>query len=228
MPEIGYGYGSEWHLLRYLGRHRHALNHAIETATGGQVTGWLDYPFNPRKRMLDDEWKGLDFLPEDHPARIAWKEWWPQSGVAQNWDAIGKLSVNGETEWLLVEAKAHIAEIISSCGAKEEGGLPRIRAALDETKQALGISSSSDWLQSYYQYGNRLAVLHFLAKHNIPARLLFIYFCGDSNPNAECPKDEAGWKKCLDKMYRHLGINDSTHKSKVSKVFLGVVDNKIQ
>ena len=39
-------YGSEWHLLRYLGRHRHRLHHQIREATGGDVVDWLDYRWN--------------------------------------------------------------------------------------------------------------------------------------------------------------------------------------
>ena len=30
MGKIGYTYGSEWHLLRYLGYHRNELNRQIE------------------------------------------------------------------------------------------------------------------------------------------------------------------------------------------------------
>lgn len=33
MGNMGYGYGSEFHLLRYLGYHRHQLNRAVEEQT---------------------------------------------------------------------------------------------------------------------------------------------------------------------------------------------------
>lgn len=45
MGKMGNGYGSEFHLLRYLGYHRQELNRAIEKETGGLVTEWLDFAF---------------------------------------------------------------------------------------------------------------------------------------------------------------------------------------
>jgi hypothetical protein len=45
MGRMGLGYGSEFHLLRYLGRHRRYLNRAIEDKFGGRVLDWLDFSF---------------------------------------------------------------------------------------------------------------------------------------------------------------------------------------
>jgi hypothetical protein len=46
-------------------------------------------------------------------------------------------------------------------------------------------ASSIPMDRQYYQYANRLAVLHFLnAIANVPARLLHIYFTGDVFPCA--------------------------------------------
>ena len=83
-------------------------------------------------------------------------------------------------EHLLVEAKAHVEELRSACGAKEEGGLDMIRDALTATIAANGFQVPVErWLRLLYQYANRLAHLHFLLQHDVPARLIFIYFCGD-------------------------------------------------
>ena len=35
MAEIGYGYGSEWHLMRFMARHRKLLEEAIRKSIGG-------------------------------------------------------------------------------------------------------------------------------------------------------------------------------------------------
>ncbi len=40
---IGAGYGSKFHLMRYLGRYRNLLNSQIEKETGGHVIEWLDF-----------------------------------------------------------------------------------------------------------------------------------------------------------------------------------------
>jgi len=63
MAKIGYGYGSEWHLLRYLGYHRNYLNQEIDNQLGLQVIKWLDFNFSglTQRFKLDDEHKGLSF-----------------------------------------------------------------------------------------------------------------------------------------------------------------------
>ncbi len=223
MSIIGYGYGSEWHMLRYLGYHRKALNSAVEELTGGTVKEWLDRPFNSQKKFLDAEWKGLDFLPDDSPAKNEWKNFWPQTGNVQNWDALGVFQKGSSKEFLLVEAKAHLGEIRSQCGAKEIGGKLLIVKALDEAKHAFGVSQEKDWLRPYYQYCNRLAILHFLIKHGIGARLLFIYFLGDKRQNAICPEKENEWEIELNKMYDHIGpLENPELTNRIHHLFLPV------
>ncbi len=227
MGNLRVGYGSQWHLMRYLAYHRNKLNRVIEKTTGGADISWIDFPFNPNNKLLDEEWKGVDFLPEGHLKREAWVKYWPQSGNVQNWDAVGRIWFGSSEEWLLVEAKAHLKEIESHCKAKGRGGLEMIEAAFRETKEAVGVDSSADWLKPYYQYANRLATQHFLTKHDVPVRLLFIYFLGDKNPHAECPSDPAGWEPALDTMYDHLGLTKQSEiKARTHKVFLPVYDAK--
>jgi hypothetical protein len=61
--------------------------------------------------------------------------------------------------------------------------------------------------KGYYQYANRVAALYFLSQHHVPARLLFIYFVGDSHSGHECPRDEAGWQKALGAQAQHIGLS---------------------
>lgn len=226
MSKIGHGYGSEWHLLRYLGYHRNELDGRIAQVIGGQVLEWLDFKFNADKPFLDAEWMGLDFLEKGHPAKAQWRRFWPQKGNVPNWDAVGRVQCGDKVEWLLVEAKAHTEEIRSTCSAKKEGGLGKIQAAFAQTKRAMDVSDSADWLSPYYQYANRLAALHFLTAQGIPAKLLFIYFLGDRNPPKTCPKSQGEWQAAIAPMYNHLGL---TGKSEVERqthrLFLPVCRN---
>lgn len=228
MGTIGHGYGSEWHLLRWMGRHRDAFNQAVRSAMNHQQgrIHWLDSPFasHPKPLHRDREHQGLAFLPSGHPARTAWGGFWPARGNAHNWDAVGTLHTDsGTMEWLLVEAKAHTGEIQSSCGAAAKGGLPQIERSLDAVKAALGVPAGTDWLQPYYQYANRLAALHFLLQNNVSARLLFVYFCGDSNPSASCPATEQQWRAALDAQHRHLALpRGHLLADRVHSLFLGV------
>lgn len=215
-------YGSEWHLLRWLGRHRHELHRQIEKSVGGRMIDWIDSDFHRGKQ--DAEWKGVDFLPDYLPAKKKWNEFWPPTGNVQNWDAVGWIDMRSHAELLLVEAKGNLQELKSICGAQEHGGRPLIRNSLDETKAAMGIEIESDWLSPYYQYCNRLAMMHFLTTHNIPCHLLFVYFHGDMTPNCTCPKNEGEWLNSLETMYKHIGLKGtSNYESRIHRIFLPVI-----
>ncbi len=217
-------YGSKFHLLRFLGQHQHLLNKHVKNVTGAQSVCWLDCPSNPSKQGKNNERKGLNFLPEDHKAQKAWKSFWPQLGNPPNWDAVGHVLINGTREWLLVEAKANLKELKQSCRA--EGGRQKIIDAFDKTKNELGISTNTDWLKPYYQHANRITVLNFMMQHGEPARMLFIYFCGDSFPkgNTTCPENEDGWSAALAKQDEHLGLsNGHALDNRVHKIFVPVI-----
>ncbi|MBV8205221.1 MAG: hypothetical protein JO041_00375 [Acidobacteria bacterium] len=242
MAKMGNGYGSEFHLLRYLGYHRNVLNRKTEAATGGRVIEWLDFPSDSGEK-LDAEWKGVAFA-DSASLKSAWQEFWPQSGNVPNWDAVGRLETDAGIEFLLVEAKAHVEELRSSCGARKEemngdpeeerrkSGIAKIRAALESTIDAHSFAVGVErWLEPYYQYANRLAHLHFLNEHKIPARLLFIYFCGDhwagrllrDGRPPVCPKDAAAWSFPLQEMNHRLGLHGRSQlEQRVHKIFLPV------
>lgn len=98
-------------------------------------------------------------------------------------------------EWLLVEAKANIEELLSDCGAKDPDSIALIQKTLNHTKIALGAPAASNWMQPYYQYCNRLAALYALNQASTPARLLDIYFLGDTNEGRTCPVSVAEAKR---------------------------------
>src|SRR5690348_11774511 len=115
MGRIGYSYGSEWHLLRFLGYHRNELNRRIEAIIPGEVRviNWVDFHFWEQPvpnlqppivtaipRILDAERTGYDFLPPGQLQNIPpeWRVFFPpnqQGDGPQNWDAIAELNVDG-------------------------------------------------------------------------------------------------------------------------------------
>lgn len=212
-------YGSAWHLLRFLGYHRDELNAGVSRATGAKVSGWLDFPYavgsgtqsHASPAGLDSEWEGLEFLRNVNPGVLSeWESTWPQSGSQQCWDAVARLeSPDGQMEWLLVEAKAHLGEFDSACAASSNGGLSQIQSNLDALKTKLGVPLAHDWLKPFYQCANRLFVLDFLLSHDVPARLLHVCFLGDAHPGKQCPTSEQEWETKFDEIYRHLGLNPS-------------------
>ena len=207
MGRIGHGYGSEWHLLRYLGRHRNNLDITIQDAMSCGELEWLDFGFDPNNPWHDAECKGLDFLGDNSVLQDSWRKYWPQGSGIHNWDAVARASLDGGTEWILVEAKANLEELKSVCKAENKESLIKINAAFDATKKALGVPAEADWMGPYYQYCNRVAALHFLSSHGVTARLLFIYFCGDKgDARRTCPENPEAWKESLGELAQHVGI----------------------
>ncbi len=213
MGRIGYGYGSEWHLLRHLGYHRAYLSQKVMDVMGGQDVEWLDFEFSQENAPLRDdrEFVGLEFIP-DTTVQKKWKSFWPQTGNSQNWDAVGKIHFGDAVEWLLVEAKGHIGEIGSRCGATSQVSKQVIYSALEQTSRVFGNRSRpiENWLGPYYQYANRLAVLYFLMKEcvsSVNTRLLFVYFYGENRENLDCPRSEQEWLPAIQKMNDWLGID---------------------
>jgi hypothetical protein len=172
-----------------------ALLAALEAGTQGRVA-WV-YPTGaPNER----EPEGLEFLTDREDVLTRWKEYWPQRGRAQTWDGIAKLHRGESYEWVLIEAKANTVEFVTPpCGASKDGGRDRIEKTLNRLKTHLGVHRHFPWLGTYYQYVNRLAVLHFLNDlSGVPARLVHVYFVGDCFPDArECPSNEAEWQRLL-------------------------------
>jgi hypothetical protein len=238
---IGSGYGSEFHLMRYMARYRNYLDSMVEKETGGKVIEWLDFASgndeeynlaNPTKiKLPDHEIVGIDFLKNERLDLVMkWKSFWPQTGNQQNWDAVGRMEIDGIENWLLIEAKAHIEEIKSDCGAKEPA-LSKINSALKTAFDHFGLLPNHDLKKGYYQYANRIAVLYFLRENGIPAKLLFIYFIGDKNPYKldKCPKSKEEWKESLRAQNEWLGLDPEKKKEiGIYELFLHVVPTKVE
>lgn len=225
MGQIGYCYGSEWHLLRFLGHHRHRLNDelaAVLRHDGVDPVGamkWLDYPADPKRKSGDGEIVAMDFLPD--MGGQAWRSFWPDKRSAPNrngmpsWDAIGTHTVGANREWLLVEAKAHVDEFAKGgpCGAGTRSRT-KILAAMHDLRRAIGAATLSDAEieakmvnTPWYQYANRLACLHFLNNViGVPARLVYIGFLNDQHAGKVCPANAAQWQALVAQCHQDLGI----------------------
>jgi len=226
MADIGNGYGSECHLLRYLGRHRRLLDQQVIGAIGrGDRVDWLDFEFDPKRDVWQDaELKGLSFLPSNRQVQAAWEAFWPQGRGIMNWDAVGWLHGGGPPELLLVEAKGNLQEIKSDCGAVSPTSRSMIEASLGRVKTSLRVPAGADWLNGYYQFSNRIAVTWFLVQHGIPVNLLMIYFTGDKGGSGRtCPSKASEWQQALADQDRALKLPDlHPLADRVHKLFLPV------
>lgn len=215
MGKMALGYGSEFHLLRWLGRHRNEFDKRVKNVIEVNNVTWLDFNFGETKNTLDNELIGIEFLknePGFNKILDCWKNEWPQSGSSMNWDLVGYTTHNSIKTWILIEAKADFAEMKQKCQATSPRSIEKIETALANTAKNNGIRIKDDspWTRKFYQIANRLFVLDFLKRNRINAKLINIYFVGDEIPNNQkLPKNKEEWKPKIVEMKNYLAIENS-------------------
>lgn len=136
---------------------------------------------------------GID-LPE-----CSLRDFWPAGGP--HWDGLGRTSTG---RLLLVEAKAHIPEMLSSTQAGDISKA-HITQTLEQVQTALGVRRDVDWTSNFYQYANRIAHLYLLRELNhLPAELLFVCFVGDDDMRG--PSSAAMWQGAIELLECTLGL----------------------
>ena len=217
MGILGHGYGSEFHLLRWMGRHREEFTRRVAERIGSHTVTWFDFDFNNGNPIPDGEIHGFSFLSQgkcqDHVRDLLEsvrneKPWcrWPDGGKSISWDAVGQTESG---RFVLCEAKAHKEELVSSISSDTtKRSRDMIFDALEGTKNHIGIDAKSDWRKRYYQFANRLYVQAVLDVLGIDAVLLNIYFIGDAFPSDayQCPATKDEWEESIKKEYETLGI----------------------
>lgn len=191
-----------------------ALNDPLKLAKG-EVVEWL----SPLTGDNFSEYSDSDFVTK-LGATLSVRElpeFWPTGGAA--WDALGRTQSG---KLLLVEAKAHIAEMVSkpSC-AKSDASVELIAESLRTTQLFMNAKPEIDWSQCFYQYCNRLAHLYLLRHVNrIPAHLVFVYFIGDSEVCG--PQTEMEWRAAVEVLERFLGVTKHRLRSFIHHLYFDV------
>lgn len=141
---------------------------------------------------------------------------WPDRGPM--WDGLARLSTG---EVLLVEAKAHIQEMVSKGTRASEPARAKIVESLRTVQRVLAPRADVDWAGTFYQYANRLAHLHFLQEDNgVPAHLVFIYFLNADDVGG--PSDRAEWIGAIKVVEGYLGLGRHRLSRYVHKIFVDV------
>jgi hypothetical protein len=215
--------GSQKWLQILVNQAPHLLDRAVarELSLGGtDKIVWL----SPKAEDALAEYRDEAFLTKIgvELTRTPLSSFWPARGP--QWDALGRTS-RGEP--LLVEAKAHIPELLSPACRATGKSLRAIRASLDRVKRAIGSRAVADWCETYYQYTNRLAHLYLLRSLNhVPAYLIFVYLLND--PDMSGPTTPEEWAGALELVHTQLGIDDERLAkacgSAVVDVFIDVKD----
>lgn len=195
--------------------HPHLLSQAIGAAIGvpPDAIEWVSpltsdgYAEYRDQGFLDR----LGIILDRHPL----SNFWPSRGP--QWDALGRAG----DRVILVEAKAHLAELLSPPSQASPASLGRIRASLNLVKASLGVPPEIDWTGRYYQYANRLAHL-FLIRHlnHVPAELVHLCFLNDQEMKG--PTDAEEWQRALEEVHAALRIIDTPLLQHMHHVFVDV------
>jgi hypothetical protein len=216
---------------RTRGSRRHVLDWVSVPAFTAELTGLLSPTCAIVSPGVDTGmptgWEGAEearlerFGPRVLPEAIEWPEltrWWlahPRGATTPNWDIAATCTVEGRRGLVLVEAKAHHAELHNggkrllgqrrrlSSGetvhrapsANAEENHRYIGAAINGASAALdrivpGVSLSSG---RCYQLANRVAFAWRLASLGLPVILVYLGFTGDGEVGEEF-RNHAAWE----------------------------------
>lgn len=173
---------------------------------------WL----SPLKRDNYAEYQDQDFIARLGITleKVPLKAFWPRFGPV--WDGLAKTD---RGDIILVEAKAHIPEMVTDPTRAKGVSLAKIRKSLEETKRFLGSQSDADWATSFYQYTNRLAHLYLLRVLNaLPAYLLLLYFINDEEVGG--PSTQLEWKGAINLLESFLDIEQHRLSQYVLQAFV--------
>lgn len=217
MAQIGYGYGSEFQLLRFLGHHRNDLDKMIKEQAGidkNTPIEWFDFNYGDRDKKIiaDDELQGFSFLPIADRDKVE-KDWPAIKKDWQSWDAVFKA---GDT-YYIVEAKAYANELKST---DEHGGnsKDKILTFMKETLAKINIVPDEKWLGDYYQFANRLTTTMFLNKHGIKTKLICLFFIDGYPAKRDITKDD--FQDAIKKEREELGLTNVDLSKYVVNVFI--------
>ena len=113
-------------------------------------------------------WPGSWYYRTPEQPQYDLADFWPRFGP--QWDG---LAVTDRGQILLVEAKAHIPEMVTApTQARGESARQKIQDSLGRVKAFVNSKAPVDWSTSFYQYANRLAHLYWDATGQRPRRLL--------------------------------------------------------
>lgn len=135
------------------------------------------------------------------------------------WDGLARTS---QGEILLIEAKAHIPEIVSPRSRASEPARGRIAKSMRDVQQAVAPKSVGfvDWTSTFYQYANRVAHLHFLQQAMACAPIWST--CTSQMPLTltNGPTDRAEWHGAVKVVECYLGLGRTSLTNYMHKVFV--------
>jgi hypothetical protein len=193
------------------------INSPISAAIGlrpGEQIAWS----SPTRATRYWEYRDNAFIKllELEPLDRKLADFWPARGPM--WDGLAKA---GRGKVLLVEAKAHIAEMVTPPPRASTASSKRIRTALEEARNAIAPHTSRDWMGIFYQYTNRLAHLYFLRTLNRKnAHLIYVYFVNADDVGG--PKTIEEWRGAIYLLKSYMGLHRHKLSRYIHEIFIDV------
>lgn len=153
--------------------------------------------------------EAIGFLSEDQRDKVT--SWWlavRKRANSPNWDIASTCTVGGKPGLLLVEAKAHAAELMKDGKICYKAATAGSKANHDQIGRALSAASAElnetldGWhlsCDSHYQIANRFAWAWKLASMGVPVVLVYLGFLGATEVNdlGEPFLDYADWSRVV-------------------------------
>lgn len=217
MAQIGYGYGSEFQLLRFLGHHRNDLDKMIKEQAGIDKNipiEWFDFNYGDRDKKIvaDNELQGFSFLTDDDTNKVVnlpifTKTW-------QHWDAVFKA---GNT-YYIIEAKAYANELKSTDNGHGGKSRDEILTLMQKTLEKINVVPDEKWFGNYYQFANRLTTTMFLNKHGIKTKLICLFFIDGYPAKRDITQED--FQNAIKKELEELGLTNVDLSKYVVNVFI--------
>ena len=157
-----------------------------------------------RDQSFLDRLAGSWYYREPEQPQQELSGFWPRFGP--QWDG---LAVTDKGQLVLVEAKAHVAEMVTAPSqARGEPARQRIQESLGVVKNFVNSKSPADWSTSFYQYANRLAHLYWMRQVNgHDAYLVNLFFVNDRDMQG--PQSVAEWQTAIQLQEIFLGVRQT-------------------
>ena len=248
MAQMGLGYGSEFQLLRFMGRHRHELERTIidalqekQQTINDKNFDWLDFEYSDVNKVItgDRELYGLSFLEKKIDKGLydkitsALQKAGSFISNWQHWDAVFVL----DDCFYFVEAKAYPGELYST---NDHGGSSKkeILNFMRENMQPYDIEVDENWLDSYYQFANRISMMAFLNQNGLNAKAIYIYFENGYNKRQFIGKEiktvsdkgagKMEFDEAIQKELSHLNIEKANLSELVVHIYINATPKDIK
>jgi len=211
--------GSQFWLQHLVNSQPDPINRALRKSIGATEADSIEW-LSPLSDDAFAEYQDGEFLEKlgIRPEERSLETFWPKGGPV--WDGLARTS---RGDFVLVEAKSHISELNSECGATSQESLTRITQSMAEAAAFYGAKSSESWTRTFYQYANRLTHLYFLRELNqLPAWLVMVCFIND--PDMHGPKSAFEWEKAIAQVHDHLGVDAKRLQPSLIHLFVNVND----